>query len=486
MEEDMDPQPVPEPGEEPLESEAGLFGEKATPEDRVLESDEGKPPWLLVPPRPRSKKPWPKKANFSPYRVKLAGECLQRFAWRYEDKRKDESGYQSGVGKLVHGAYEDAIYRRIKRKISKIPSVATTDELLFLLEFQPAQLLREKENIAVTTSMLEEAKEVIRLGGGLDCDGAWGVEHSFTLSLGRVVIGGFIDMIRVWGNPPRRVVVTDFKSGRMQLPTDRELYSDPQAGLYLAWARDRFPTATDLSFELRNIRLGRSVWLRYRKSHDEIHRNMARSRKYLAESGLRYATPGEGGENCRFCPYREGDENYPACSAYAEILDKTRLRAAKAARIEEQLAKGEEPDKPAGGLGAFELGELMREYRLAKLGEQLNKERKDRLRPEILRRIPPEQKNYRHGDLLASRVKGQRRMSFADVYGLIHALAAATGASVEALAADMLSLKKNELDEFIKGLPEKLQLEADKVIAQHGRLSMGRETLKVTSSKGMF
>jgi hypothetical protein len=488
MEEDLDPQPVEESGE--TEDDKGLFGVKTTPEDRELETNEGKPVWLTEPPRLRVKKPWPKIANFSPYRTKLAGECLQRFVWRYTDKRRADSGYQAGVGKMVHGAYEDAIYRRLhkpnKKEWKGLPRVASTDELLHLLEFQATQFLSEKENVEVTTSMLKEARELIKGSGGLDCSAAWGVEHTATLKLGSVVVGMYLDYIQVWGNPARKVVITDFKTGRLQLPTDAELYADPQPGLYLAWARDRFPTATDVSFELRNIRHNRSVWLRYRKSHDEIHRSLARSRKFLGDSGLRTPNPGDAGENCRYCPYRDGDENYPPCAAYADILSASRLRAEKAAKIAKQVEEGEEPDKPAGGLAALALPDLMLEYRLSDLGEKLNKDRKDTLRPEIINRIPEGQKNYRHGDLLASKVKGKKGTSYNDVQGVIKGLVEATGVGEAELMADIVKLKKGELDTFIQGLDKDKQERCEAVLSKFGRLSLGKETLRVSKTKGMF
>jgi hypothetical protein len=486
MEEDVDPAgdaDLVEPGED--EVNAGIFGEPQGPNDSVLETDEGKPRFLTDPPRKREKKPWPKKANWSAYRTKLAGQCMQRFQFRYMDKRYSDSGYQAVVGKLVHGAYEDAIIRRVKPKYG-VPGIASVAELLHLLEFQDSQLAREeKEGITVTASMLGEARKIIQGAGALDCTAAWGAEVTFTLRLGVVVVGGFIDFIQVWGNPPQRVVVTDFKTGYKQLPSNEELYDDPQAGAYLAWAHDHFPTATDISFELRNLRLNKSVWLRYTKTHDTIQRSLARSRKFLADSGDRTANPGEGGEHCTYCPYREGDAKHQACTAYQAMLDESRLRAAKMARIAKQTEDGEEPDK-IGGLEGWDMGDLMAEYRASQLGEKANKARKELIKPVLLAKIPNDQPNYRHGHLLASRINGKRGTAYHDPQGLIEGLVEATGVGRDELMADLVKVKKEALDNWVKSLTKDQQQEVDRVLAQYSRLFLGKPTVMVTAKKGMF
>jgi len=469
LEEDRDPAPleVDEAGADPA-----MFSDKG-PDDVDLSYDFPKPPWLVEPPRPRKKSRWPREANFSPYRITLAGSCMQRFQFRYLDKRKDHSGFAQGTGKLVHGVYDDAIQRRLKPQWKGLPIKASVAELLHLLESQAAQLALEEEDLVITGSMLKEAATLIREEGSLDCSNAWDSEKSATLRVGSgLVVGMYIDFIQVEGNPPTRVTITDWKTGRTQLPSGDELYYDAQGGMYLAWARVRFPTATDLRFRIRNVREHKDVWLPWSPVHQEIQLMQARSRKALADSKTRRANPGEGGENCRYCPYMESDGKYNSCAAYEKILEKTRIQAQK------QI-----------GLEAKDMPELMREFRLSRQGEALLKTRKQELSKAILAKIPVDAKSYRYADLNAIKVRGKRFRNYDRVHEFASDLAEAAGDDVrfEDVLADVCSIQTDRVDSLVDSIEdEEVAERVFKVLAKHERISFGRESLQVRTAKTMW
>lgn len=481
FEEDRDPAPL--VVEEQNDADLFTQTEGHAEVDEADLSTPGSAPHLTLPPHPRSKPRWMREANFSAHRIELAGACPLRFYLRYgPDKRADPTGYQAGVGKIVHGVYHDAGFLRLQGKIKGLPLIASVDELLWILSHQEAQLAREtkgkdKDYFEVTGSMLKESEEIIRSEGPLDCRHVWAVEHPMTLRLGptgRLVVGGYIDWIDVVGNPARLVTITDWKTGQNQLPDQEELYHSSQAGMYMIWAKQQFPTA-QVRFRLRNVRKNEERWLFWSKVHQEIHINKALSRKAMADwivqsKGNVPANPGPAGENCRYCPYREGDSRFKPCAAYLKTLDETRMRAQK--------------DQ---GIDQLSMYELMNEYRLARGGENLNKDRKKRIGEAILAKIPEGHKSFREGDLLAVKVKAKKIRMHDRPADFITDLAKAAGVEQNELANDLTDLKLGKLDSFVKDLDEDEQRTAvAKVIDQHERVTFGKESLQVRETKEMF
>lgn len=466
LEEDRDPAPL---EIEETTAEGVLFDRG--PDDGDLYDHPMRPPWLREPPRKRKKAPWPRIANFSPYRITLAGTCPLRFQFRYGDQRKDPSGYAQGAGKIIHGVYHDAIQRRLRPQWKGLPTVASVDELLHLLEFQESQLALEKEDIEVTGPMLKESRELIREEGPLDCSFAWSSEHPFTLRIGSsLVVGGYIDFIQVRGNPPVQVTITDWKSGRTQLPSYEDLYYDAQGGMYLAWAKWKFPTATDIRFRIRNVREHKDVWIPWTAAHQEIHLQLARSRKALADSKVRRANPGEMGVNCRYCPYRESDGKYPACAAYEKILEKARLQSQK------QI-----------GLASKDMAELLKEFRVSRMGESLLKQRKQDLAAAILAKIPADKRHYQYADMTAVKVRGKRFRNYDRVYEFAKDLSEAANVRIEDVLADLCDVKTGKVDALVKSIDDEQMLEdVAKVIEKHERIAFGKESLQVRTAKSMW
>jgi len=429
-----------------------------------------KAPWLTKAPKERKKKAWKSlKATGSPYKVALALLCLQRFWWRYGPmKRKDPAGPSAVVGKLVHGAREDAALRRIKREWPHVPKVASTAELLHLLEHQPAQLMREKEPPLVSGAVLEEAREITITSGEEDYSRVWSVEHPWTLrNLSRGFSpGGFIDQIdHEGGSPdhPERVTITDYKCS-FTMPDKDELYYDPQPGLYLAWGKARWPGA-DVYFRLKNLRLNKVMWLRWTPAYDALHRAQARMAFQLWSSNLQTAS---AGDHCRYCPYREGDNHFGACSAYEGLLEKARYASSN-----------------PGGLERHPIERVMRIYLEARVGSDVSESRRLAARKVVLDKLG-DQRKYTYGDLMAY-TRRDRLPIFDQPWTFLHELAAVAGVEPADLFADLFSVKKGGVDKWAASIEdEETKRAVDRKIAEYRTLSEGPLILTVKRTKSMF
>lgn len=458
------------PDEAATEAEQGLFVQQ-TPDDVSVSSDGGKPPWLTEPPDKRKKAPWPRIANFSPYRIDLAGKCMARFQYRYLDKRKDTTAFAQGVGKLVHGAYSDAITRRVKAKWRALPSLASVEELLHLLNYQDVQFRSERDGFQVTGDMLKEAGQLISDEGPIDCFGAFATELPITVRYGprgELVVGGYVDYVQVFGTPPIEVIITDWKTGFTQLPTGDELYFDPQAGTYLAWAKQRFPTASKIRFRIRNVRRHEDVWLPWSAHNQKIHENLAISRKALADSRDRTANP--SAENCLYCPYREADSKHPACPEYRAMLEAERVRAQKDI-----------------GLLSTPLPELIREYRESGNAVKLFEQRKEDLKQAILEKLPDDSRQYKWANYTASKCRGKKIRHYDQVFDFANDLAEALEIPVGQILADIGQVQSTKVDALVKSIADESKAErVIRVIERHERLSLTAETLRITVSKSMW
>lgn len=430
------------------------------------------PWWLTEEPKPRKKSDWPKRANGSPYKVKLAQTCMRKFTWRYNDRRPDPSGPFAIVGKLVHGTYQDAAIRRLNRTRS-IPSVASVDELLFLLNFQTAQLANEGEPESVAPQMLDEARKLIRDFGPLELRFLYATEITITLQVTHsLLIGGRIDRVDLVGDPnnPDIVVIYDYKT-TLTLMDDDDLWYEPQFGLYLAWARRRWPNAREIQFKLVNTRFAKAKTLYWTQALDDYHLAAAASAYALWRSGSTKATVGE---HCKYCPFRDGDEKFPPCKAYQDELARTRY-----------LEKPEtEKADAAGGLDALSLPQLLRLYRSSQQAEKLHEERKSDLKAAILRKLGNQTK-FSYGDLSAS-VTRDRVRAYDAPWRLLNELSRISGVAPDLLLQDLFEPRVTRLDEWVEGLDEEKREKAEIQLERYQTLAQKKPKLTVRRNAAMF
>lgn len=396
--------------------------------------------------------------------------------YRYVERRKDPSGKFAAVGKLVHGVIDDAFAWRRSAKGRRwgIPMVASLHELLHLLEHQPAQLVREKEIgscAEISMQVMEEAREIVAMMAPFDFAKTWAVEHGFTLRLSHtMVVGGFIDWIEVEGNPPVVVTITDFKSGVAPVMDEHDLYYDPQAGLYLVWARLRWPHAREIRFRLWNVRNDEDTWLRWSPQLDERHVSYARTMRNQYSAGDTTPTVGR---HCRYCPYREGDRSSAPCHAYVAHLDN--------AKIDNTDMDGESAAK--GGLDRLDLPPLMRLYQDMKLLADLSDSRRKDLAQAILRKLPDGQKSYSYGDLRVTRVS-KRQKRFDSPLLFLRALSEMLGVDVVDLIDQLCAIKQNELNKIQKVSEKDKQIK--RLREEHQSLSLSSEYVQLRRMETMF
>lgn len=467
---------LPAPGDTVTQDAGGMFAAR-TPDDVSLVVD-GKPWWLTEPPTPRKKAPWPRQASFSAHRVKLAHTCLAKFQWRYSSRRPDPPGPEALTGKLVHGTYQDALLRRLSRK-REIPFVASAEELLFLFDFQQAQLLAEGEEFEVLPGTLEDARAIIKKAGEHDFKGCFGAEVSFTLTVSRgLVVGGWIDRIDLLpaplsapvptsllpGDPFTGVVVLwDYKTTQ-ETPEDGELWYDAQAGLYTAWARRRWPNAREIRFKIWNLRQGKKAEIRWSEQFDQFALSYASSAFHLSSSGDKTATTGE---HCKSCPYRDGDPKFAPCEAYQQELKKTRFT-----------------DAAAGGLAKLDLPELLRRYRSYAQAEKLNEGAKKDAKGVIVEKLG-KLTSFRHGDLQA--VISRKRMAmFDELWKFVHELAPVFDMTPEEVLRDYFRVMKEALDEKVGNLPDEKRVLAEQIVDRYQTIHLQEPSLAVRRIGSLF
>lgn len=444
---------------EQVQVEGPLFGAEG---ERYLEL----PWWLTEPPRKR------KKSRFvgaiSPSKIRLAQQCLRKWHYRYRERRYEPSGPAAMIGKLVHGAYEDAAQRRLhpQRGQDRIPRVASVDELKFLLEHQEAQLAAEGDlDCSVTAEMYAEAMEIVVTRGSIDFSNAVGAEdHVKTFLPGkRWKVGGKIDRLDLMGGTierPDTVVVVDYKTDREEWSRDK-LYGDPQPAVYLMWAHWKFPMAKAWVFCLDLVRLGKKQWVEWSPSYEARMAGLISSRVNLFQSGADKPTVGD---HCRWCSYRDGDQYNAPCRAYQEFV-------ASNSNLEEQ----------PGGLGALSFDDQLRLYRTSKAAEALHATRKSDLKELIVPKLG-KLKRAETG-LYQARCWAGSRTTYHGIAKLVRGLAEISGREESDVAGDLCSVSPTRLNQFLASLNEAQLGMAKTLLAKHETKTTNSPTLKVERKK---
>jgi RecB family exonuclease len=450
------------------ENDAPLFGGET--EDGIL----AEKPWFLkTAPKPRQEKRHPEGVT-SPTRIASAQECALKHVSKYRDKRASPSGPEALVGKLVHGAYDDAGARRVsgngRRKAP--PRNASVEELLFLLEHQEAQLAREKDlDYQATDEMFAEARGIIQGRGPVDFGHAYSTEQQVEYRVpGRIglKVGGKIDRVDLYHDKSgavETVVIVDYKTDRA-LWSDEKLASSPQPATYLGWARREWPKARSVLFELDLVRLNKKQRIAWTPEYEAAAFSRIVATQNLMATGYDKPTVGE---HCRFCPYRDGDEAYAACHAYVALVERSKKRKTH-----------------EGGLVSLQLSELLREYYASNELFKVHKQRRSDLKAAIEAKLGAK-RTYRAGLYTGTLSATTVDPSYADVIGVLLDIHEVTGRSVEEIAAVVCEVKHRKLSGLVADITD------DEKRARLGTLTEGRRggriaarSLRVSRKEGLW
>lgn len=426
---------------------------------RAITTERERAPWLMLPPPKKRPFNWPSGGK-SPSWFNRLSRCLLEHANRYRRKIPDPTGLDGVIGNVIHGALEDAgNIRANPGRRGSVPPVVRPEELLYLIELQK-DCVRQDLNVVegpaayqiVTTEVLARCRQIIAGMRPIKLDNIWidprskksGVEYiwKFQLSPG-LLIAGIADLIQAqpdpsdFRKPPLQVVITDWKTGRGQLPSPDELALDAQAGLELCWARRAFPQTPRIRFRLYNVTLGEEVYVDWSEGLDQLMTSFASACWHLWCQGKEDATISS---HCARCAYRTN------CNPYQGFLRASAM-------------------KPKTGLDGQDLPALIRTFHEAKLLYDLAEARKADCQKRILAELG-EQKTYRTGHLLA-RQKRRKQSGYKDSLGLVTALAEATNVDVEQVIAAITKVQKGGLSGFVQTLPVAKQVTARKVIDAH-------------------
>jgi hypothetical protein len=434
-----------------------------------------RPWWLKDAPKPRAPRRFDSDVT-SPTKIASAEECGLAHTYRYKDKREAPSGPEAVVGKLVHGAYDDAGRRRASaatgpRHNSIIPCKASVAELLFLLEHQEAQLARENDlDYRPTDAMFAEARGIIQARGPVDFSNTYSTELLVDYRIpGRQTlrVGGKIDRVDLYykGEVVDAVVVVDYKSDR-DLWADEKLETNAQPGVYLGWARREWPKARSILFELDFVRLGEKQRIPWTPEYERAAFSRIVSAQNLMDVGYDKPTVGD---HCRLCPYRDGDAEFPACPAYAALVK-----------------RGQDKDAHVGGLGALKLSALLREYYVSNELYKIHKQRRSDVRAAIEAQLGLKTR-YNAGFYAAALSKTRVDPAYTDVVGVLLDIHEVTGRPLEEIAAVVCQVKHQKVQGLIADVVDdakRAQLGVQIAGRQGGRLQT--RSLRVTRKKGLW
>jgi hypothetical protein len=321
----------------------------------------------------------------------------------------------------------------------------------------------------VSPAVYEESQEVLRAAGPQDIRFAWATEHLWSLPVTpQMIVGGRIDRIDLIGDEasPDRVKIVDYKTNQNTFTKD-ELYYNTQFGLYLAWARNRWPDAQELIFEAVMLRHGETQRIKWTQAHQDYHLSRAANAFNLAQSGINKAT---AGDHCQWCPYREGDDRHKPCRAYVKMLNDAKAK-----------------NYPPGSLYHLDMGELMVAYKESSDFAKLFEARRGEAKKALLTKLAGKDK-FRWGDLLAFTSRNPRH-DWEQSWEMVHELASAAGVEPRILFEDIFKVKKQVLDKWIAGLgakSDKTRKKCEEIADEHRTVLLGTPKLNVRRTQSMF
>ncbi len=421
-----------------------------------------RPPWLMRPPPKKRPFVWPSGGK-SPSWFKRFGMCPKNHAHRYRRKRPDPSGLYALVGRVIHGAIEDAANIRMfpGRRGKGIPPLVSKEELLYLLELQRDALRQDTDVIEaptsftfVTTEVLARARDIVtQLARPIDLSNMWidprtkkgGAEYIWQFLAGPgLLIAGILDLIQVQYHPtnpnaaPLMVTISDWKTGDSQLPTVRELELDPQAQLQLAWARRMFPSTPVIRFKVVNLTHGTEVYVDWSAGLEELTLSFCRAAFNAWQIEDEEA---QVGRHCSYCPYRSD------CKEYKEELNKATYQ------------------RPLGSLENMTMSELVQIHYQASVLFKLAETRKADA-ANLINGMLGDKRSYRAGNLLSFR-KSRKNPAYGDTGQFLSELAEACDQDISKLVTDFCKVKKGKVEDWIMTLPVGKQSLARGVLKAH-------------------
>jgi len=414
------------------------------------------PPWLKEPPPPKRKARWPAGAR-SPSWFGNFSTCPRRHAQKYRYQRPDPTGLDAMVGRTIHGALEDAALIRMSPSRRKgVPAKASTEEILFLLELQKDVILGQ----GVET--LARAREIVKNMPLMEFTDLVDVEFLWTFyATPNLQVAGYADLIQLreersfrQNSPHQTVIITDYKTGEGQLPSEEELELNVQATLELCWAVRQWPEAR-ARFRIINVARGQEVWVDWTPEMDQRTLAFCRAVNWAFQTKVEDAVVGQ---HCVYCPYR-GD-----CPAYAESL-----RAYN----------------PPDSLENKSIEQLLEIHHSSKLIMDIAEQRKKDAAALIMRGFGQNQRKYDSARFTAYK-KSRRLPQFNNESQMLFRLAELSGADPEALINNVLKVQKKPLDAWVQTLPVAIQEQAQEIIAEHQSHSDTPPWIEVKEREALF
>jgi hypothetical protein len=418
-----------------------------------------RPPWLHRPPPKKRPFAWPSGGK-SPSWFKRLARCYLEHAHRYRRGIKDPTGLTGAVGLVIHGAIEDACnIRAFPGRRGQIPPTINSDELMYLAELQSGAIRQdlsvlegEPAERIVTTEVLARVRQIIAGMDPIRAANIWhdprtkkcGVEYIWQFHLGAgLLIAGIADLVQVQPHPtdprhpPLEIVISDWKTGQGQLPTQDELALDLQAGLQLCWARRAFPYTPTIRFNLVNVALNKSVSVEWSEGLDQLMTSFARAAWHVWSQRDETATTGS---HCKHCAYRTG------CNPYAKHLQDSTYKSLE-------------------GLEALTVPQLMEAHREAKVLLDMAEARKKDAGKLLLAALG-QQKNYRAGNLVAIK-KRREQPGYKGEASMLQALSEVANMPLERVLTSCVKIKKTGIEGLVKTLSLDKQGEARKLLNAH-------------------
>lgn len=434
------------------------------------------PWWLREDPLPKPPFSWPKDRNGNPipsvsFFHKLK-ECELKHWFRYEKKCDDPASLPGFVGRIIHGALEDAGRRRLSNDCRRrgLPPTASPEELVHLAEYQEDTVKEGGQDA------LDQSREILSRMDPVYFGDLWAVEHRWTYQVTpELRVGGIADVIRLRydADPksPSEVLIEDYKTGRQQVPSKGKLEQDPQAVLTLSWAKREWPGAR-IRFRLWNVTL-EATGKKKNPYRNQTYEAWTEWTPHGHESAMAFVRacwnvwrrkgkpPPNVGGHCAHCFAKT------YCWAY-----KKRLRR---------------PDRldPGVDLATMSIEDLIHLNRRAKILEDMASERRKDTAARILELMGDRTKSYRAGDLVATKMT-KRQKSYRSVGDLLSGIAEIGGLELPRLLDSLAGISDEKLTAFMNTLGENSRDAAEGLVEEQRSLSQTRPYIQVREAEVLF
>jgi putative RecB family exonuclease len=245
--------------------------------------------------------------RFSPSKLGMYKECPRRYRYRYVDKIKSEAqSVEAFLGSRVHEALEELYSGVVHARLMSLEDLVRFYERRWDSEWSEAIFLRNQHYSR------EDWKNIGReclshyyfQHRSFDADKTVEVEKRIGFSLevqGQLCrIEGFIDRLALGADGIFEI--HDYKTGK-SLPTQAEVDSDWQLGIYELAVRESWPDAPGVRLVWHYLRHGTS--LRSRRSPEALERLKREIVSLIVAIKSDHEFPPRRNPLCDWCEYRE-------------------------------------------------------------------------------------------------------------------------------------------------------------------------------------